>query len=308
MPHARYGSEHWGAELLDGSDDVDALAELMALGLEGEAAQVASSALPWFVHWLEKTGASHDRRAIPLVDAALMRSNLLMSLSDDERTVILDLVRTRLELGIVSEAYRTLLDDWTSCLKRDAIRSARIVGWGLDLLDLFLEFPRPVVGSVFEFASVVVGLVREFRDRVSEADHIRCSNLCMELGYPPYERVARGEGARAEASAFADLGNATILIYTLTERAARQAAAVLKELAPSARVELAHDGVNSDRLRDLARNSDLVVLCWKSATHAASSAIESARGGRPIVRPAGKGCSSILSNIRDWSATRAEAA
>jgi hypothetical protein len=90
-----------------------------------------------------------------------------------------------------------------------------------------------------------------------------------------------------------------IAIYSLTESASRQAKAALEEIASSVTVDTNADHGGSARLRALAENSDLFVMTWLSAKHAATDFIREYRGSRPLLYSQGKGFSSILRAIED---------
>ena len=85
-----------------------------------------------------------------------------------------------------------------------------------------------------------------------------------------------------------------IAIYSLTESSSRQAKAALEEISPSVTVDINADHGGSTRLRALAENSDLFVMAWLSAKHAASDFIRDHRGAKPLLYSRGKGFSSML--------------
>ena len=88
-------------------------------------------------------------------------------------------------------------------------------------------------------------------------------------------------------------------IYSLMERAARQAADVIVDEVEDCEVLLNHDHVGTDRLRALARSVDVMVIGVRSAKHAATEYIEQ-QLGRDVRRvyPPGKGASSILAALK----------
>jgi hypothetical protein len=96
-------------------------------------------------------------------------------------------------------------------------------------------------------------------------------------------------------------------IYTLTETAGRQAQAVLQSAVPDIVVDLNHDHAASSALAALVARSDLMVVAWASAKHAATEFIKARRGARPLVYAAGRGASSIVRAIEDWARAEASA-
>jgi hypothetical protein len=92
-----------------------------------------------------------------------------------------------------------------------------------------------------------------------------------------------------------------IAIYSLTESSSRQAKAAIEEVAPTAIVDYNADHGGTARLRSLAENSDLFVMTWLSAKHAATDFVREHRGGRPLLYAQGRGFSSILRAVEDYT-------
>ena len=100
------------------------------------------------------------------------------------------------------------------------------------------------------------------------------------------------------------LAGKMVTIYTLMDTAADRARRMLIELYPGIRVQLSHDLVGSSQLAGMARRSDVFVVCWRSASHAATQTIEHLRPpDAATLYPPGKGSSSILRAIEEYLAT-----
>ena len=63
---------------------------------------------------------------------------------------------------------------------------------------------------------------------------------------------------------------------------------------------------NTEKLKALARNSDIVVITWLAATHAATNFINMHRGDKPIIYSKGKGFSSIIRAIEEYAANKVQ--
>ena len=113
------------------------------------------------------------------------------------------------------------------------------------------------------------------------------------LGVDSVFRVApESIQATADSGTFA---GKTVAVYTLTESVAQRVDRLLQKLYPGVRVVLASDTVASRNLEELARRADIFVVCWRSATHAATEFIKRYRPtGSPPIYPDGNGSSSIL--------------
>jgi hypothetical protein len=96
-----------------------------------------------------------------------------------------------------------------------------------------------------------------------------------------------------------DLNTYKIGIYTLTESVGLRVKKELKELFPKINVQLNSDKTSTTSLVSLAKNADLFIFSWRSASHSAYDAIKAARGKLPLIQPEGKGSSSMLKAILD---------
>ncbi|MCF4010630.1 protein DpdD [Rheinheimera sp. UJ63] len=81
-------------------------------------------------------------------------------------------------------------------------------------------------------------------------------------------------------------------ISTLTEKAGKRAAEILKALFPAVEVILNHDKVATDKLKNLVKTADYFVFCNKSAAHQSYYAVKDIN--KNIIYPDGKGSSSIV--------------
>jgi hypothetical protein len=97
-----------------------------------------------------------------------------------------------------------------------------------------------------------------------------------------------------------DLNTYKIGIYTLTESVGLRVKKQLLKLFPKVNVQLNSDKTSTTSLVALARNADLFIFSWRSASHSAYDAIKAARGTRPLIQPEGKGSSSMLKAILDF--------
>jgi 5,10-methylene-tetrahydrofolate dehydrogenase/methenyl tetrahydrofolate cyclohydrolase len=103
----------------------------------------------------------------------------------------------------------------------------------------------------------------------------------------------------AEADPIMRMKGRTVLIYTLTEAVGVRVKAILEDASPGVTVHLSHDHDGNERLKQLARGGDIVVIATQSAKHAATTFIEAHLGEQAtLLRPAGKGSASMLREIR----------
>jgi hypothetical protein len=66
-------------------------------------------------------------------------------------------------------------------------------------------------------------------------------------------------------------------------------------------VDLNHDRVGTKALANLAATADIFIIVWTSAKHAATEFIKEHRNGKPVLYANGRGASSILRVIEEYS-------
>ena len=148
------------------------------------------------------------------------------------------------------------------------------------------------------------GELGSYRGRLVPSQLQTLRRLSTELSMPELFRELAEDRSTAEVVQQAQehaglLANKTVAIYTLTESAGQRVRDMLSQTYPGVVVQLSHDKVGNDRLKQLARNADLFVMVTASAKHAATLFIEEHRRGRPLLRPAGKGSASALRVIHE---------
>jgi hypothetical protein len=108
---------------------------------------------------------------------------------------------------------------------------------------------------------------------------------------------ARTDGSISETDLLKQkIQGKVIGIYTLTESSGLRAQQFLQNWIPGLDVRVSNDHGGSDHLRNVARQSDYLIVAAKSAKHAATDFIKAERPAdkSPLIYPAGKGSSSIV--------------
>jgi hypothetical protein len=171
--------------------------------------------------------------------------------------------------------------------------------WVLELVECFMNAAAPDAGAREAFLHRILARTVPILGRLTRLQRIAVTLLSSELGWAlpesPTTDVAPVEDGLARR-----LAGMRIAIYSLTESSSRQAKAALEEITSAVTVDTNADHGGSARLRALAENSDLFVMTWLSAKHAATDFIREHRGNRPLVYSQGKGFSSILRVIEDY--------
>jgi len=226
-----------------------------------------------------------------------------------------DLCGALLELGVDSAGYKSILDEskhlWLNFASPSNLRAM------LDIVDRLVYFGCPV-GEQSARSELAVGIFAKATPwvqsgRIDRENWRFLKQLATELALAEFIADVQLGGPAAEAeqedleeydplSSIAGL----IVIHTLTEPAGLRVREILKQRSPQCKVEVNCDKVGSTHLKELARNADVFVLVTHSAKHAASTFIENHRKGRTILKPSGKGTSSILLELVKYATSGKE--
>lgn len=263
------------------------------------AADRLADALPTLVTWTLEDPAFPRPSMLGVYDVLLYHLMVGVRRSSAVFESAAVMIRALFSLGLSQNRYRTLLDDCLM-LTGDAM-SKRPVYWLLDLLEETLLNPCSDEEARRSFWYAACARLMQMKAFFSPGQRIVFDRLSTELGWP---ESPEGEGRAAQVTGEVQrlqfqeaLNDAFVAIYTLTESAGRQAANILKELAPSLRVEISHDKVASTALKHMANQADIFVMVTASAKHAATGFIQQERQGKLTLYANGRGFSSIVRAI-----------
>ncbi|MFC0687671.1 protein DpdD [Novosphingobium clariflavum] len=293
---ARRGKDEWEIGASTG-DPVAVRALVAALEkVQGDelAAGRTTQALPYLVAWLQRDD-EFPRAALSPVYGGLLT---LFALGSARGATIYDssqvLVEGLLASGLGQKAYRDLIADIDE-IAGDGF-GVDMIYWVLGLVESFMNAATPDASARETFLHRILARIVPIYGRLTRIQQIAVRLLSSELGWsPPGTPVTDVEPA--DDGLASRLAGLRIAIYSLTESSSRQAKAVLEEISPSVTVDTNADHGGSPRLRALAENSDLFVMTWLSAKHAATDFIREHRGSRTLLYSRGKGFSSIVRAI-----------
>jgi hypothetical protein len=179
--------------------------------------------------------------------------------------------------------------------------------WSLDVLDQLVVLPNAITEQREAFFYRVYATFKQFQRRVDEnlAGFFRL--LCEDLDklaefkdlFPSFGQ-APTDGSISETDLLKQkIQGKVIGIYTLTESSGLRAQQFLQNWLPGLDVRVSNDHGGSDHLRNVARQSDYLIVAAKSAKHAATDFIKAERptDKSPLIYPSGKGSSSIVDAI-----------
>jgi hypothetical protein len=300
---AQQGALEWSVAALRAHPvAVEELVAVLQATRSPEADETLHLVLPSLIVYLQRDRNTPSREFAPLYEAVIELLVMGTSGGEEDRALFFDLTAALLAFGMTPEQYRVIVGEAVSLW--DRYHAPATLTWALDYLDLLLAYPCPDTATRASLLHALLGRLGAFHRKVEDEQWRMLRLLCSDLGEPAtFEGLGAPPAAvtAIETDPLEALGKRTIAIYTLTERAGRRAAEVLKRRAPGVRVDLFHDVVGSDRLEQAARNADVFVVVTASATHAATGVIDAERPpSRPLLRPAGKGTASILQSIQTY--------
>lgn len=295
---ARIGATAW--RLAD--VDVDpSVAQNLALKIEaiphGLAEERLGLAFPYLVQWAQEDLRWPRQAYCSVYLALLTRMAYAARRGETALKSAANLLDGALKCGLSQAEYRDALDASSVICSEGLNRNSAYDA--LEIVDIARSVTPADSDKLTSFSIEIASLLISISNRLSDGQRIALAALAVELGL---ENALGDEDAEAGEFAANTLTGKTLGIYTLTETAGRQAGSILAAAIPKLTIDLNHDHGGSSALAALVARSDLVVVSWASSKHAATEFIKARRGSRPMVYAAGKGASSIVRAIEEWSA------
>lgn len=295
---ARQGADQWSpVEFFGAPGEVDLM--IAALNDNGDAIQLA---LPHFVRFLERDPEWPRPEQRDLYVTTLLSLTTYTNGSADELDVAVQLASALMSLGLESSLYSDVVDYLRHAMSKS--QSVEGIDAGLEILDAMVQSPCPSEDLRRSLVPDVRNLIAKFWRRIDAAQRDLFNILTTDLGLDEsalaviHQGAPGGAASTGDASVLSNLNSRTVAVYTLTERAGQYLKQLLSVHAAQATVNLFHDKVATQPLRQAAKTADVFIMVTGSATHAATGAIQQARDGRlPLLRPSGKGIGSMLREL-----------
>ncbi|MET3793443.1 protein DpdD [Aquamicrobium terrae] len=298
LDFARRGKDEWeiGASV---GDPVAVRALVAALEkVQGDelAGDRTTQALPYLVAWLQRD-AEFPRAALSPIYGRLLT---LFALGSARGATIYEssqvLVEALLAAGLDQKAYHDLIADIDE-IAGDGF-GVDMVYWVLGLVESFMNAAAPDASARETFLHRILARIVPIYGRLTRLQRIAVTLLSSELGWPLPVTPAT-DSPSADDDLANRLAGLRIAIYSLSDSSSRQAKSALEEITSAVTVDTNADHGGSVRLRALAENSDIFVITWLSAKHAATEFIRKHRGSSTLLYAQGRGFSSILRAIED---------
>ena len=254
--------------------------------------------LPHLVRWLQTDPEWPNSSLSSLYRTIYNRIlvHLVVRWQRDEAGVAKELLRAILELGLDKDEYTRSLHDMSDALPAAAGRGDTDIL--LELAEIIVDNGSPDPEAQLALWERMAAKLKPLESLIEVEDRTLVNDIAQVFDFDEVFSIEPESGeASAESSA---LAGKVVAIYTLTESVAQRVGRLLERLYPGIRVELAADTVASQRLEELSRRADIFVVCWRSASHAATEFIKRWRPAKsPPIYPDGKGSSSILRKLRE---------
>lgn len=221
-------------------------------------------------------------------------------LDENDLESIRILLSVLMESGLTHQEYADLIQDLKELVEREL--AVRTFEWAMDICEVISISRSPNDHTKKDFISyfLSIGHLKVSPNRLDLAQLHLVEQLSLDIGqrdlFSNYIQTPEEETTKQLEKLSLDLSNKKIGIYTLTESAGKRAKDTLEKLFPGVEVGLNNDHGGTERLKALAKNSDIFVFAAKSSTHAAFYFIKKNRDAE-VLQPTGKGSSSIISAI-----------
>jgi len=305
LQHAEKLVEEWHPQQV--FDTQDGLSEFVRAvqeaPLDGEMGWTVSRALPKLLESLQKDPEYPRSTFLGLYGAVQDRIPYTSDLTESDLTVYQDLAGVRLQHGVSKSVYQEIIEQAEHLWKEAG--SASRIDWLLDFAELLVLVPSKDEEARLRFLTTVVQALQKYRDRVEPIQIKLFRSLCEEVGHSEVGSQLPTEQAEKkldDRDPLLDLLNGrTLGIYTLTESAGRRAASFLEDHCQELTVHLRHDKAGNAELESVAQSADYFLVVTWSAKHAATDVIEQNVPTERLIRPRGKGESSMLRDLSEYA-------
>lgn len=296
LPTAETAAREWSLEeLISNPREIQQIADLLIEDRPTWAKSALLDALPHILSFLGRGGPDVRLRAV-------YDSLYLLLATDGDVTLpqldaLMDVIETRLAMGISGDAYRECLLVLADSIQQTATPS--VVSIALGAIEMLVKAACPTPDERKGFVGSVSALFQRWSRWVTPAQWLLLQELGAELELSliiPQQDAEEAEERREWTA----LNGKRISLYSLNEAALRRAITVIARLSPQANTRPFHDlAGGSNALKTAARTADIFVIATGSATHAATIFIDSNRPSKAItLRAKGKGSSSLLDSLQ----------
>jgi hypothetical protein len=301
---ARVGSTDWALEdFLSQPQAVCDFAESLLRTRDSQATEVLRNVVPTLIDFFLPASGS-VRTANPVYRSLMDLLIYDEQLSTDSLTTFERLVEALLQHA---ERQETFIDVQDACASAwHQVEAPYALDWALDCIDLLIDTGATRHVDVTVFFNAVVDSIRRWpRRRISEEQREFLSLLASDLQLQDALTDLWDTDAAETDTSATDLREVlhgmSVAIYSLTERIARRTSQLIEQAFSGVTIHLCHDKASSDRLRGLAKSSDVFIINTWDAKHAATNAINDIRTTQDTLRPSSKSASAMFRCLQDFA-------
>jgi len=202
-----------------------------------------------------------------------------------------------LDCAMDAETYERLLELAEILIEGNQAHKA--VDWMTDLVGIVLDSHSPSPDRRGKLLWSVLNSIRRLGVELTkwQREALRVLLRAQQQDVDVLDGLPVEEGV----SPLTLCANKSICIYTLDESSGNRAREIIETVCPSASVSVNSDKSGSVGLKHQARSSDIFVMVWRAAKHAATIDIKQNRPkNKPLLQPEGKGSSSILRELEKF--------
>ncbi len=248
-------------------------------------------ALPHLARWMQNEEGWPRADLGPLYKALLVSFLLFDSRTVDGFRSSLSILDGWLSTGPDKSDYSEVIGEFREAL--EGLSSVRTLDSLIDLAELLVVHPTQDAELRGELWVEIQARVSGLQQWMTRSQVALLNGLCDILGVPQALDVADRRAPETDAVA---TWRGTIGMYTLRPSIGQRVPDALRERIPDAEVRWNDDHVATERLRNLAERSDLMVVDWSAAKHSATDAIRKARAEGEVLWVCG-GASTIVTSV-----------
>jgi hypothetical protein len=210
-----------------------------------------------------------------------------------EREAMMNLLEALVNIGMSKEQYVATINDISECIPSGT--GIKTCSWLFDLAFLVYSYDAPENNTRINLVTKILSCFTPITTQFTVAQRASYEKIAKMTDWPslPSELDENDDFS-------SELDNKHIAIYTLTESAAKYAKSVLEKISPTAKIDLCHDSVCSERLKSISRSADIFVVTTAAAKHVATECINRYANKDSIRYAAGKGFSSIIRAVEEY--------
>jgi len=269
-------------------------------GLDDEALSVVQAGIPYLYESFADEESKFDPTLQQFFCDVLMVSCLKESTNLNDLEFDLQLASAILDAGTSADIYGEVVGYLSDLVESN--ESITNFDWQLDLAEMLALRPAPDQGEArTRLFARMLRYSTAVAHRLSPVQRSILDLLCRDYLVELPAGVANQDHEDHDSQTLEDQTERSIGIYSLTTSAAQRAKKTFEEMWPGIQVTLNEDHECTERLKNLARSSDIFVFAWRSSKHQAYYCIKKNRDMKlPFLQPLGKGSASIIRAVTDF--------